>query len=125
VTQPRTRYAARVSRLPYLTTRLQGFGTTIFSEMTALANQHQAVNLGQGFPDFEGPEAIKDAVIEAIRAGHNQYCPGQGIPALRQAIAEHEERFYDLDYDPDTEVTVFAGATEAIEIGRASCRERV
>ncbi len=103
-----------MSRLPYLTTRLQGFGTTIFSEMTALANQHAAVNLGQGFPDFEGPAEIKEAVIDAMRAGHNQYCPGQGIPALRQAIAEHQKRFYDLDYDPDREVTVFAGATEAI-----------
>ncbi len=110
----RTRYAGAVSRLPYLTTRLQGFGTTIFAEMTALATQHGAVNLGQGFPDFEGPEEIKEAAIAAMRAGHNQYCPSQGIPALRQAIAAHQQRFYDLRYDPDHEVTVFAGATEAI-----------
>ena len=103
-----------MARLPYLTTRLQGFGTTIFSEMTALANRHGAVNLGQGFPDFEGPDEVKAAVVEAIGAGHNQYCPGHGIPALRQAIAAHQKRFYDLDYDPDHEVTVFTGATEAI-----------
>ncbi len=103
-----------MSRLPYLTTRLQGFGTTIFAEMTALATEHGAVNLGQGFPDFEGPEEIKEAAIAAMRAGHNQYCPSHGIPALRQAIAAHQKRFYDLDYDADREVTVFAGATEAI-----------
>ncbi len=103
-----------MSRLPYLTTRLQGFGTTIFAEMTALANEHGAVNLGQGFPDFEGPAEVKEAAIEAMRAGHNQYCRSFGIPPLCAAIAEHQKRFYDLDYDPDGEVTVFAGATEAI-----------
>ncbi|MEM6292081.1 MAG: aminotransferase class I/II-fold pyridoxal phosphate-dependent enzyme [Myxococcota bacterium] len=103
-----------MSRLPYLTTRLQGFGTTIFAEMTALANKHGAVNLGQGFPDFEGPAEVKEAAIEAMRAGHNQYCRSFGISTLCAAIAEHQKRFYDLDYDPDNEVTVFAGATEAI-----------
>jgi N-succinyldiaminopimelate aminotransferase len=101
-------------RLPYLTSRLQGFGTTIFAEMTALAMAHDAVNLGQGFPDFSAPEPVLAAAQEAIAAGHNQYAPGSGIPALRSAIAAHQHRFWGLDYDPDTEVTVTAGATEAI-----------
>jgi N-succinyldiaminopimelate aminotransferase len=101
-------------RIAYLTSRLQGFGTTIFAEMTHLAVQHGAVNLGQGFPDFEGPVEIRDAAIEAIRAGHNQYCRSFGIPELNRAIAAHQKRFWALDYDPETEVTVFHGATEAI-----------
>lgn len=101
-------------RLPHLTTRLQGFGTTIFAEMTGLAIEHRAVNLGQGFPDFEGPDFIKEAAIEAIRAGHNQYCRTQGIPPLNQAIADHQKRFWGLEYDPDSEITVYSGATEAI-----------
>ena len=102
------------SRLPWLTSRLQGFGTTIFAEMTGLALAHQAVNLGQGFPDFEGPDFIKQAAIDAINSGHNQYCRTHGIPELNRAIAEHQRRFWSLDYDPDAEVTVYAGATEAI-----------
>jgi N-succinyldiaminopimelate aminotransferase len=101
-------------RIPHLTARLQGFGTTIFAEMTRLALEHDAVNLGQGFPDFEGPEFIKDAAIEAIRGGHNQYCRSHGVVALNRAVAEHRERFYGLRYDPDDEVTVLHGATEAI-----------
>jgi N-succinyldiaminopimelate aminotransferase len=101
-------------RPPHLIARLRGLGTTIFSEMTALAIQHDAVNLGQGFPDIEGPVAIRDAAIAALRAGHNQYAPGPGIAALRHAIADHQRRRYDLTYDPDAEITVTAGATEAI-----------
>ena len=101
-------------RLAYLTARLQGFGTTIFAEMTGLANQHGAVNLGQGFPDFEGPAAIKDVAIEAIAAGKNQYCRSFGIAELTEAIAAHQERFYGLRYDPNTEITVCHGATETI-----------
>ncbi len=101
-------------RLPHLTSRLQGFGTTIFAEMTGLANQHGAVNLGQGFPNFEGPPEIRDIAIEAIRAGKNQYCRSFGIPELTGAIAAHHERFYGLSYDPNTEITVCHGATEAI-----------
>jgi N-succinyldiaminopimelate aminotransferase len=101
-------------RIPHLTSRLQGFGTTIFAEMTRLALEHDAVNLGQGFPDFEGPAFVKEAAIEAISAGHNQYCRSHGVPALNRAVAEHRERFYGLRYDPDDEVTVFHGATEAI-----------
>jgi N-succinyldiaminopimelate aminotransferase len=99
---------------PYLSDRLQGFGTTIFAEMSALATKTGAVNLGQGFPDTDGPAEIADAAIAAIRAGHNQYPPGIGIPELRHAIATHQQHWYGLELDPDTEVLVTAGATEAI-----------
>ncbi len=102
------------ARLPYLTSRLQGFGTTVFTEMTELALRHEAVNLGQGFPNFEGPDFVKEAAVEAIRGGANQYCRMTGIPELNRAIARHQKRFYDLDYDADSEVTVTNGATEAI-----------
>ena len=107
-----------VERVPHLASRLQGFGTTIFAEMSELATRTGAVNLGQGFPDYDGPAEVLDTAVEAIRAGHNQYPPGRGVPALRQAIARHQQRFYGLAYDPDTEVLVTAGATEAIA---ASC----
>lgn len=99
---------------PQLTARLQGFGPTIFAEMTALAARHDAVNLGQGFPDFDAPDEVKRAAVEAITAGHNQYAPGIGLESLRQAVAAHQRRFWDLDVDPDSEVTVTAGATEGI-----------
>ncbi len=101
-------------RRPYLTDRLQGFGTTIFAEMSALALATDAVNLGQGFPDTDGPVEIADAAVAAIRAGHNQYPPGIGIPELRRGIATHQQHWYGLEYDPDTEVLVTTGATEAI-----------
>jgi N-succinyldiaminopimelate aminotransferase len=101
-------------RNPYLTARLQGLGTTIFAEMSALAVRTGAINLGQGFPDTDGPSVVADAAVAAIRNGDNQYPPGIGIPALRQAIAEHQRRFWRLDYDPDTEILVTAGATEAV-----------
>lgn len=94
--------------------RLDGFGTSIFTEMTVLAVAHDAVNLGQGFPDFDGPAFVKQAAIEAIEQGHNQYVRSHGLPALNAAIAEHEERFRSLTYDPDEEITVCAGATEGI-----------
>jgi N-succinyldiaminopimelate aminotransferase len=97
-----------------LVERMRGFGTTIFAEMSALAVATGSVNLGQGFPDTDGPSEILEAAAEAIRTGHNQYPPGPGIPELRQAIAAHQSRRYALDYDPDTEVLVTAGATEAI-----------
>lgn len=93
--------------------RVKGFGTTIFAEMTALANRHDAVNLGQGFPDFDGPDFIKDAAVDAIRRGPNQYAPTGGLPELARAVCRHQERFWGLLYSPD-EVTVYAGATEAI-----------
>ncbi len=82
--------------------------------MTALAVEHDAVNLGQGAPDFDGPVFIKEAAIAAIRRGDNQYCPTSGVPDLRAAIAHHQERFYGLAFDPECEVTIYAGATEAI-----------
>ncbi len=88
--------------------------TTIFTEMTALAERTGAINLGQGFPDDDGPSVIVDAAIEALRAGHNQYAPLPGIPVLRQAIAEHQQRRYGLDVNPATGVQVTFGATEAI-----------
>jgi N-succinyldiaminopimelate aminotransferase len=104
---------ARAGR-PYLAARLAGFGTSIFAEMTQLATEHRAINLGQGFPDFDGPEWVKQAAIAAIRAGHNQYSRSAGLPELARAIAAHQRRFYGLEYDALSEVTVFAGATEAI-----------
>jgi N-succinyldiaminopimelate aminotransferase len=94
--------------------RLQGLGTTIFAEMSALAVQTGSVNLGQGFPDTDGPDSLLEDAVAAIRAGANQYPPGRGIPALRQAIVDHQQRFYGLTYDPDTQVLVTTGATEAI-----------
>jgi N-succinyldiaminopimelate aminotransferase len=103
-----------MSARPYLTSRLRDIGTSIFAEMTQLAVRHQAVNLGQGFPDFDGPDFVKEAAVAAIRAGHNQYCRTSGLPELVRAIAAHQRRFYSLDYDPETEVTVYAGATEGI-----------
>ena len=97
-----------------LNPRLAPFGTTIFAEMSALATELGAVNLGQGFPDTDGPDEVLDVAVESIRGGLNQYPPGPGMAVLRQAIAAHQQRFYGVDYDPDTEVLVTAGATEAI-----------
>ncbi|MHB2021076.1 MAG: methionine aminotransferase [Candidatus Xenobia bacterium] len=94
--------------------KLKPFGESIFSEMTRLANECQAINLSQGFPDFDGPDWLKDAAIEAIRNGPNQYAPMTGHAALRQAIAKTTETHYGLRYDADTEISVFSGATEAI-----------
>lgn len=93
---------------------MRRFGTTIFAEMSALAVRTGAINLGQGFPDTDGPPAMLDRAVEAIRSGANQYPPGPGLPELRQAVAEHRRRHYDLAYDPDGEVLVTVGATEAI-----------
>ncbi|WKX11225.2 pyridoxal phosphate-dependent aminotransferase [Streptomyces sp. NL15-2K] len=103
------------SARPLLNRRLAEFGTTIFAEMSALALQTGSINLGQGFPDTDGPEEIREAAVRALRDGRgNQYPPGPGIPELRTAIAAHQQRRYGLSYDPDTEVLVTAGATEAI-----------
>jgi N-succinyldiaminopimelate aminotransferase len=93
---------------------MQGFGTTIFAEMSELALSTGAINLGQGFPDTDGPREMLEAAIDAIGSGRNQYPPGAGVPELRLAIAEHQRRFYGLSVDPDSEVLVTAGATEAI-----------
>jgi N-succinyldiaminopimelate aminotransferase len=89
-------------------------GTTIFTIMSALAVKHEAINLGQGFPDEDGPEAIREAAAQALRNGPNQYPPMQGILELRRAIAEHSRRFYHLEFDPASEVLVTSGATEAL-----------
>ena len=94
--------------------RVAHFGTTVFSEFSRLALAHQAVNLGQGFPDFDGPEEIKRAAIDAINEGVNQYAVGQGAATLRAAVAAHTKRFYGYSVDPQREVVVTSGATEAI-----------
>ena len=93
---------------------MRGFGTTIFAEMSALAVQTGAINLGQGFPDTDGPQEILDAAVDAIRGGRNQYPPGPGVPELLEAIAAHQRRFYGLPLDPYSQVLVTVGATEAI-----------
>ena len=94
--------------------RTANLGATIFTEFTALAQKSGAVNLGQGFPDFDGPAEVKEAAIEAIRGGLNQYAAGPGSPLLRRAIADHAERFYGQKLDPDSQITVTSGATEAL-----------
>ncbi|WP_237220923.1 aminotransferase class I/II-fold pyridoxal phosphate-dependent enzyme [Rothia nasimurium] len=99
------------------------FTSTIFEEMSALANQHGALNLGQGFPDTDGPAAMLDAAAQALATGVNQYATIAGIPALRQAVATHQARFYGLDLDPDTQVTVTAGASEALAASIAALVE--
>jgi N-succinyldiaminopimelate aminotransferase len=98
-----------------LNSALAGMGTTIFAEMSALAVETASINLGQGFPDTDGPAEIAAVAADAVLTGRgNQYPPGPGIPELRTAIAAHQKRFYGIDLDPDTEVLVTAGATEAI-----------
>ena len=100
--------------MTFTASRWQGFGTTIFTEMSALAERTGAINLGQGFPDEDGPAEVLEAAGRALRDGHNQYAPLPGVPALREAIAAHQHRFYGIDVDPDREVQVTFGATEAI-----------
>ncbi len=97
-----------------LVPRLQPLRSTIFTEMTALAVRTGAVNLGQGFPDTDGPAGMLEVARSAIASGHNQYPPGRGIPELRNAVAEQRAACYGLVHDPDTEVLVTVGATEAI-----------
>ncbi|MEU9617683.1 pyridoxal phosphate-dependent aminotransferase [Streptomyces sp. NPDC048155] len=107
--------AAMTQGRPLLNRRLAEFGTTIFAEMSALAVRTGSINLGQGFPDTDGPEEIREAAVRALREGKgNQYPPGPGVPELRAAISDHQQRFYGIFFDPDTEVLVTAGATEAI-----------
>ena len=91
-----------------------GLGTTIFTVMSALAAEHKAVNLGQGFPDEDGPLAIREAAARALREGPNQYPPTRGLLSLRQAIADHASRFYGFGFDPQSEVLITSGATEAL-----------
>ena len=99
---------------PAFPSRLPNVGTTIFTVMSALATQHKAVNLGQGFPDFDCDPKLVDGVTAAMQQGHNQYPPMPGVPALRQAIAAKIEAVYARQYSADTEITITAGATQAI-----------
>ncbi|OIV38137.1 aminotransferase [Mangrovactinospora gilvigrisea] len=104
-----------MSERPLLNRRLEGLGTTVFAEMSALATATGSINLGQGFPDTDGPAEVLEAAVRAIREGRgNQYPPGPGIPELRHAVADHQRARYGLEFDPDREVLVTAGATEAI-----------
>jgi methionine transaminase len=106
--------SASSHRTPSIDSRLPKVGTTIFTVMSALAQQHGAVNLGQGFPDFDCDPRLLDAVEKAMRGGLNQYPPMTGVPALREAVAKKVADMYGRSYDPATEVTITAGATQAI-----------
>ncbi len=101
-------------RTPAIETKLPSVGTTIFTVMSALATEHKAVNLGQGFPDFGCDPRLLQAVTDAMQAGHNQYPPMTGVPALREAVSSKIESLYGRRYDPATEITITAGATQAI-----------
>jgi len=103
-----------VSLDPMLARRLQGIPPTIFSEMSALAVRTGSVNLGQGFPDVDGPPEVIARAVEALQGGQNQYAPGTGVPALREAIGRHQARHYGLDLDPDRQVCVTTGCTEGV-----------
>jgi N-succinyldiaminopimelate aminotransferase len=94
--------------------RVAGFGTTVFVEINNLARQHNAVNLGQGAPDFDGPPEVLAAAVKAVNSALNQYAPGIGMAAARAAIANHAERFYGQKINPDTEVLITSGATEGV-----------
>jgi N-succinyldiaminopimelate aminotransferase len=107
-----------------LVARMREFGTTIFAEMSALAVRTGSVNLGQGFPDTDGPAELLATASDAVLTGHNQYPPGPGVPELRLAISAHQQRRYGLDFDPDTEVLVTAGATEAIAAALLALADR-
>ncbi len=95
-------------------TKLADFKDSIFGVISRLAREHQAVNLGQGFPDFDGPEFMKDLVTQKMREGHNQYAPFHGTHGLRTEVSNYYKKYYELDYDPETQVTISVGATEAI-----------
>ena len=100
--------------IPELRTKLPGVGTTIFTVMSQLALDHDAVNLSQGFPDFDGPAELLDGVSHYLHHGHNQYAPMAGVPSLRDALAKKVQSLYGRDVDPDTEITITSGATEAL-----------
>jgi methionine aminotransferase len=112
--QPNTLPPMNAPRTPHLDSRLPRVGTTVFTVMSALAAETGAVNLGQGFPDFDCDPALVDAVCGAMREGLNQYPPMTGVPALRQAVARKVEALYGHRYDPEREITITAGATQAI-----------
>ena len=97
-----------------LVPRMQPFGTSVFAEMTQRALRFDAVNLGQGFPDTDGPAEMAEVAARGLREGLNQYAPARGLPVLREAVAEHQERFYGIPLDPETQVLVTVGATEGI-----------
>ncbi len=100
--------------MTHLAQRLDGIPPTIFTTMSALALRTGAVNLGQGFPDTDGPASVVEAAGRAMRSGANQYAPGPGVPALRQAIARHQQRHYGIELDPDRQVVVTTGCTEGV-----------
>jgi N-succinyldiaminopimelate aminotransferase len=100
--------------MPVMSQRVAGFGTTVFVEINALARAHGAVNLGQGAPDFDGPPEVLTAAVTAVNSALNQYAPGTGMPVVRAAVAAHAERFYQQKVDPESEVLVTSGATEAV-----------
>ncbi len=103
-----------MSDRPLLVERMEPFRSSIFAEMSALAVATGAINLGQGFPDTDGPTQVVEAAVAALRAGHNQYPPGAGIPDLRAAVARHQRRHYGIEVDPDTGVQITMGASEAL-----------
>jgi aspartate/methionine/tyrosine aminotransferase len=97
-------------------TRIAGFKDSIFGTISKLAKEHNAVNLGQGFPDFDGPEWLKDIAYKKMQEGHNQYAPFPGTPSLRQEVSNYYKNFYKLNYDPESQITISVGATEAIYV---------
>lgn len=113
--------AAPLPRTPHFESKLPAVGTTIFAVMSALAAEHQAVNLGQGFPDFACDPALIEAVHQAMLAGHNQYPPMPGVPALRQAVAQKIAAQHGRSYSPDNEITITAGATQGILTAILAC----
>src|ERR1700741_1077325 len=102
------------ARMAHANPLFADMGTTIFAVMSQLAAEHKAINLGQGFPDEDGPLAVREAASRALIEGPNQYAPMRGVPALRQAIAAHAQRFHGFEFDPDTDVVVTSGGTEAL-----------
>lgn len=109
-----SRVTATLAGMPAMSARVASIPPTIFSEMSALAVRTGALNLGQGFPDVDGPASVVAAAERAMREGANQYAPGIGVPVLRAAIARHQQRHYGLELDPDSEVVVTTGCTEAV-----------
>jgi len=106
---------------PAPTSKLPRVGTTIFTVMSSLANECGALNLSQGFPDYDGPQALREALARHVMDGHNQYAPMAGVPALREQISAKLQRYYGVAADPDTEITVVPGATEAIYCAVTAC----
>lgn len=105
----------------HLNSKLTGVGNSIFSVMSALSQEHDAINLSQGFPDFECDPALIEMVNKAIKEGHNQYAPMAGTLQLRELIAEKTERLYQSQYSPDSEITITAGGTQAIFTALTAC----